>query len=450
MNTGYNQIPQSLQDAEEKAENRCMKIFCWSIQILVWVMILSTIVCSILRPKAASGCAAGLGVFYIIYMVIEFCSPTSHYLCHRRTGNRMYEKMGELFRTHPDICFHCECYHIERRTVTHKDDKGNDHTETRDERVVTFRDNFSIPYYSSRDVSGLFYLNCDEANVQKKNFIKLNLKEEINFADAISYYDYEFYKRDFWIRNRFRDVYMDFNETRTIPGLNHYNLVSIGNQDPKSVNFCFYFLSVMFTFCQFYKSYVDSFCVEQKFTVRKFVSTRYDLNQPVYVQKYTQFVPTLNLITQTYNYETNDYNYLNQDKKVDLPTEEELENAKKYENKVPDYTISSGGGAFHAGVIEDNPSYSSFDYNSPPPEFASVAGNVGLNASQINVNGQAPAGFGQPGFQFSIAPSVEGGYSSAGQGQGQGYSSAQGQGQGYSSAGQGYSSAGQGYNPPNY
>ena len=191
----------------------------------------------------------------------------------------------------------------------------------------------------------------------------------------------------------------------------------------------------MLTFCQFYKSYVDSFCINQKYKVRKIVSTRYDLNQPVYQEKYLQLIPQLNLITQQYEYKPTDYNYLNTEVQVNLPTQEELEKAKQYESKIPDYTISSGGGNIQAGVIEDNPTYSSYDYSAPPPEFASISGNVELKPEQINAAGQPPAGFNNTGMQGNMTN--------------QGYSSAQGQG--YSSGGQIYTNApsGQGYIPPN-
>ena len=220
--------------------------------------------------------------------------------------------------------------------------------------------------------------------------------------------DYEYYKREFWMRNRFRDVYMDFKETRKIPGLNYLNLVNIGNENPCTVNFFLYFLFTILTLSQFYKSYVNSFCITQNFKIRKIISTRYDLNQEIYTEKYSQLNPSLNLISQQYNYKSDDYNYLNKDINVDYPTKEELEKAKQYENKIPDYNISKG---LHAGVIVDNPKYSSYDDDLPPAEFASVSGNAGLNDDQINANGEAPPGFGKPGFQFSVTPPVEKGYS---------------------------------------
>ena len=94
-----------------------------------------------------------------------------------------------------------------------------------------------MPYYSARDVSGLFYLNCDEAYIKKKMYITLELKEEINFADNISYMDYEYYKEQFWKKNRFRDVYMDFNETRKVPGLMHHNLIKLNQNEPCFISF---------------------------------------------------------------------------------------------------------------------------------------------------------------------------------------------------------------------
>ena len=45
---------------------------------------------------------------------------------------------------------------------------------------------------------------------------------------------------------------------------------------------------------------------------------------------------------------------------MNLPTQEELEKAQRYQDKVPDYQISSGNGQIHSGVIIDNPNFSSY------------------------------------------------------------------------------------------
>ena len=96
-----------------------------------------------------------------------------------------------------------------------------------------------------------------------------------------------------------------------------------------------------------------------------------------------------------------DYNYINNDFQLITPTPEELEKAKIYQNKIPDYKISSGGGEIHAGVVLDDPSYSNYDLNKPPESFISIPGNIELNNDQINRDGTPPPGFGQPGFNFN-------------------------------------------------
>ena len=66
-----------------------------------------------------------------------------------------------------------------------------------------------------------------------------------------------------------------------------------------------------FNFGEFYKSYINSLCVNQKFIIRKIVSTRYDLNHPICNEKYFKFNPQIDLIFNTYNFEPQDFNYLN-------------------------------------------------------------------------------------------------------------------------------------------
>ena len=142
----------------------------------------------------------------------------------------------------------------------------------------------------------------------------------------------------------------------------------------------------------------QSFCIYQKFTVRKVVSTRYDLNQPVY----QIFIPQLNLISNQYQYDQDYYNYLNQSYQLQLPSQEELEAAKQYQNKVPDYQVSSFEGGLQSKVVIDNPGYSSYNLNEAPAEFAAVSGDVALSQNQINQNGGPPPGYDKPGFEFQV------------------------------------------------
>ena len=446
--------PGMLDQGSQVEDNCCYHAICWIFQITSWATLIVSIIYAI---KGSAGFFAAFGTTYLVYIILEFCSPTSKYLCNKTSDQGIYQKMGAHFQTPPVITFHCECYHYETRIHYRTNSDGKRESYTTTERVTTYRETYNLPYYSERDVSGLFYLNCDKAMVEKKFYIKLELVEEINFADAISIYDYEESKAAFWRRNRFRDVHFDFIESRTIPGMKHHNLVKLTTEEPWMVNYFWFFLGTVFMFAEFLRMYIDSCCVYQKFKVRKLVSTRYDLNQPVY----QVFVPQMNLITQQFEYGQEYYNYVNPSYDLQLPTQEELEAAKKYQDRVPDYQVSSGGGEIQQGVIMDNPGYSSYNPNEAPAEFAAVSGNVALAQDQIVANGGPPPNYNQPGFQFNIAPqeqvptptaqnpgysSNQPGYVQPGQPGQPGYTQ-----QGYPPEQQGYSSNNnqQGYFPPN-
>lgn len=409
MSQRYTKLPQNnYQTSENDEKETCCDLFCWVLSFISWMSLIVSIYFTNLEDYKNSDnrnvSYTIFGISYVLYIIVEFCSPTAKYLINKKSGEEMYEKMGTLFKAPPTITFSCQCFHYETVHYTTKDKDGNVQHNFRKEKIISYSESYSMPYYSARDVSGLFYLNCDEANAKRKSYIKLDLNEEINFADEISYMDYEFYKEQFWKRNRFRDVYMDFNESRSIPGLVHHNLIKIGENDPCIVSFGWFFIFTILTVSEFYKIYINSFFVYQKYKIRKLISTRYDLNEPLYANKYTDFVPKLNLINKQYNYEPENYNYINQEASLDLPTKEELEKAGQYKDKIPDYKISSGNGNIQAGVIIDDINYSNNDYNEPPHIFKPVSGDIGLNESQINVEGAAPTGFGEPGFEFNTIP----------------------------------------------
>ena len=84
-----------------------------------------------------------------------------------------------------------------------------------------------MPYYSWKDISGLFNLDYENAKYVNKPLIKLYLKPEINFADEICYYDYIKSKKDFWENNRYYDQYIKYWEKRGIDKLIEYNLICL-------------------------------------------------------------------------------------------------------------------------------------------------------------------------------------------------------------------------------
>ena len=72
---------------------------------------------------------------------------------------------------------------------------------------------------------------------------------------------------------------------------------------------------------------------------------------------------------------------------MNLPTKEELDRAMIYEDKVPNYAVSSRGEKIQAGVILDDPNYSSFETDLKRENYISVLEKDDPNAFQIVVVG---------------------------------------------------------------
>lgn len=367
--------------SEEKSSDQCISCWGWTSQIAVWISVI-ILIAGFFIDDALEVCCGIFFICYLIYIITQFCSPTFKYLCNLHFGNSMYNKMKILFSNYPEIKFHCECYHYEKRRIVTRDKDGRETVTYRDEKCVSYIDNYILPYYSCKDVSGLFFLNISEAQAKQKFFIKLRLGLEVNFADAISYYDYNYQKEAFWQRNRFRDIYFDFHETRTLKDFKKYNLVQIGEGIPPYVGKCYFALSVFFLYSEFYRRYIDRFCVKQHFKIRKIVSTRYNLLDQQYFDMYQQLTPALNLVLNNFTYTAQETGYTNTDYKCDLPTEEELKQAEQYNSFIPQYQVSSVGGQM---VVQDIPQLEKVNYNSPPQKFEQYAG-VALNQDQIKPN----------------------------------------------------------------
>ena len=357
------------QRNKKRSGNSFLTFFCWITNIAIWGLItyitisLYFITKNQNTDKNAKICGYILLGIYPVYLILEFCSPTFRYLIHKRTNEGIKQKLGNLFRKEPHIEFHAECYHYETRHIYEKDKNGNLIHRTENVRVVTYRDNKIFNYYSSRDISGLLNLKCDKAQIKRKCYIKLELEEQIDFADSITIADYEREKERFQESNRHRDVHMSYTETRTVPGITHHNLIKFGEYDPCTVHYFWYVFFSIFTLGQLYKWHISSLCIYQNYTIRKIISTRNNLNTEECDFKYGAFDPQINLITLKINYEHEFFNYLNTSSNVDLPTEEELQNAKKYESKVPKYELygENDGDIYKSGTIKEKQDFNCDD-----------------------------------------------------------------------------------------
>ena len=278
-----------------ESKEKYFNISGWIFQVGTWLFLILYLVFQ--KPAIIVICI----IAYLIYLLLEFFSPTSRYLCNKSSTEGMYEKMKLYFQTPPKIQWTCECFHYETHNHARISPQGLDQYTSK-AKVVSSTEISKMEYYSARDISGTFKLDCDINLLNKKAYIKLELKANIECADPPTIRDYQIQKDFFINQNKYKDDYFDFHEKRYIPGMDKYNLVRIFDTEPKSVNFGLFFILTILTFAEFYKIYINYFCVYQKFIVKKIISTRYNLNLPMYTAKYQQYIPAINLINVTYNY----------------------------------------------------------------------------------------------------------------------------------------------------
>ena len=292
--------------------------------------------------------------FYVAYLIFEFCSPTCKFLCNKTHNEGLKQILGNLFKTGPVFTLHCECYHYEVHTVrvraspprkgggksrggggkksskkpaarhtggtkskgthklVHRTGGGKTshapryRTKTVRKKVVTHRETVRFPYISSRDISGAFKLNCERDQAMGKSYVKLELNHSIAFADNETQADYQNFKTNFYNRNRGRDQEMSFSENKYIPNFENYIFVCIRNVEPCGINVGLFVLFTIIPVVELYKSYVNSYCIDQTFTIKKVVSTRENLNNN---PKYDSLKPTIDIPSEQYNFEENEYMY---------------------------------------------------------------------------------------------------------------------------------------------
>ena len=377
------------QSSKKHSGNTCFTIICWIFNLGVWGLLTYILVSYFCLKKEGDDTkdikklSYVLIAVYIVYLILEFCSSTSRYLRHKNSSEGIKKKMGELYKAQPSIKFYAECYHYETRTYTVTNNEGEEEERTKRVKVISHKESKYFSYYSVRDISGLLNLNCDIAQIKKKSYIKLELKEEINFADSISISDYEKQKSNFKRYCKTLDTHIDFSEYWSLPGMTHHNLIKINDKDPCMANFFWYFIFTILTLGQFYKIYIASLCIYQNYKIRKIMSTRYDLNSHKYDAQYSKFNPQINLVTLKIDYDPSYYCYLNSSMAVQKPTEGELENAKIYDSKVPKYEIytEDDGDIKRVGTVKDNPDFDS--YNNYQDQEAAIIPTLQNDLDQI-------------------------------------------------------------------
>ena len=372
------QSQQQPQSDKKKSEPFCLSFFSWMFTIFTWIFLVFLIYIITPIPDIGSEhCERDkfypyeniceketlktelskkyifIGIpIYVIYIAIELTSPTTQFLFRKDNKTTLYELLGSLFQAKPTAYVSCSCYHFETRTYTTKDSDGNSHIETETITVTTYSETQPINYYSCRDVSGLFVLNLHEKQISKKAYIKLDVKEEINYADTVSYNDIDLIKQDMTRRNEHRDTHFSIYENRQLGIKNRY-FIKLLDKEPTCFSYRWFVLFTFLTVGQFYKRYVSSLSIYQNFTIRKLISTRYDLTSDEFNEKYEKFNPQINIMSQDLSYPLNMFTHLIIENQKPLPTEAEIEESKKYESMIPKYEINTEADVGRAGTVKD-------------------------------------------------------------------------------------------------
>ena len=287
-------------------------------------------------------------IFYVLYIFFEFCSPICKFLCHKTDNTGLKSILGSMFKAGPVFSIHCECYHFETHTVTVRvnppkkgskgrsggskksgkksggssgrkvggktsHSKGGGHSNAPryrkkkvTKKVVTHRETVYFPYSSCIDISGTFRLNCDREKAMGKVYVKLELSKNISFADESSKNDYQNFKTNFYNRNRNRDKEISMSERTELPGFESHHFICIRDTEPCGINIGLYIIFTIIPLVELYKSYINSYCIDQEFTIKKLVSSKGNLNSN---STYKSMAPSIDIPSEKYTFEENEYVY---------------------------------------------------------------------------------------------------------------------------------------------
>ena len=275
------------------SDNQCKLLWYWLVQICHWGAMVFLMI-SLVSMSDSTIAVFTFCVTWLIYFLSALCCATCSYLANMTKNSTIHEYMLNLFKERPNLSFSVKCYHYETRQKKIKDKDGYTSYQTEQVKVFTHSETRDFHYMSSRDVSGLFRLDSQFViETPNKHFVKLNLKLNVRKSEDGTKENYLHQRDSFYNSNRWRDHSMDTTESTSLNGFNEYNLVSIGNEMPSLVNLGFYLLFALLGFVEFYKIYVDSFCIEQQYTIIKEISSFRNLNAHLFQSNYAQFNPSI-------------------------------------------------------------------------------------------------------------------------------------------------------------
>ena len=108
------------------------------------------------------------------------------------------------------------------------------------------------------------------------------------------------------------------------------------------MNLFWYIFFTFAGFVQIYKAYINSKCIYKSFTIRKLISSRYSLNTEECDNKYDKFDPVISFQDERITLPSDFISYISKNLEQKLPTQEDIESAQQYQDKVFNTQVKTG------------------------------------------------------------------------------------------------------------
>ena len=316
---------------ENNTENNIF-IINWIFQILLWIDLLLIIIINIDVPII-------IFIFlYLIYLIIEFNSPLKGQL-YSLYEKSFYEELKKIISSSLNIKFNIETFHFKNRIHPTIKLSKNTISPTIITRVISYKNSIDFPYYSFKDVSGVLYLEDEINKSNEYSFIKLKIKQEINFADEISYNDYITFRNNLILKNKNIDSFVNIKEIREILNCENEIFCKIGNVDTWTIGYKWFIFFVLIGIGELYNLYFNSFYFEKTYTIRKLISTRYNLIEGEFIDKYYNLLPCINLGFEKMEFKNEESGFCFKNFEPIKPNNNELSQLSIYSNEIPNYQI---------------------------------------------------------------------------------------------------------------
>jgi len=301
----------------------------WTFNIIFWGVLALIISAYMLDMDSTikSLSIALLGISGFIYYINAFFSPQLQYLINSVDSSEIYSDINKLFRAAPRITFSMVSYHyvntgLKRSMSLRQSIRKNGEKKISSRIVQNFK------FASWRDVSGAFQIR--QSNGEQKNdinYIKLQLKYSINFANDGTKEDFINVRKKFKESSR-KDAHCNYNEEFVVDDFTDTFMVQVNDEAPCGISSKYYVIWSIFTFHALYTMYVDRFCHEQEFVVRKLISTKRDLNKQEIAKELSSYDPKMLFKKKMI--------LLGQDKPIIIPLLEKISEEPEIISQTPD------------------------------------------------------------------------------------------------------------------